>query len=109
MALAEHGQVHGDDERRAARGAGALDEIADEVAVPDDVELKPEGLLGGSGDLLNRADGHGGEGEWNAEIARGAGGKDFAGGVLHAQHADGRERGGDGGFAAKKAAIGLDV
>ena len=109
MALAEHGQVHGDDERRAARGAGALDEATDEVAVSDNIELKPEGLLGGSGDLLNRADGHGGEGEGDSEIARGAGSKDFACGVLHAQHADGRERGGDGGVAAKKVAIGLHV
>ena len=74
-----------------------------------DVELKPEGLLGGSGDLLNRADGHGGEGEGDAKIARGAGSKDFAGGVLHAQHADGRERGRDGGVAAEEVAIGLHV
>jgi hypothetical protein len=106
VALAEELEVEREHQGRALRGAGALDELVHEDLVLHDVELEPEGLFGDVlADVLDGADGHGGEREGDAEPRGGAGGEDLAVGVLHAEGADGREGRGHGHALAQHGAL----
>ena len=77
---------------RAAGGLGAVDQALDEVAVAHHVELEPERLRRGAGDVLDRADAHRRQRERDAELLRRARGEDLAVGVLHAGQPDRRDR-----------------
>ena len=92
MTLAEHLQVHGEDQRAAVRGGGARDQLGDELAVAHHVELEPERLAGLRRDVLDRGDRHGGETEGDAHGIRSARGVDFAVGMLHAEEPHRRDR-----------------
>ena len=72
----------------AARWINSLDE----AAVAHDVELEPERFRYSRGNVLDRADRHGGEREGDAGGLRRAGGKNFAVAVLHAAQPDRRQR-----------------
>ncbi len=52
LAMAAHRHIDGQEQRRIAGGLGALDELADRVAVAEAVELEPVFFLGRRGDLL---------------------------------------------------------
>ena len=91
MALAEHLQIGGEHEGGALGGFGAADEVAHEFAVAHHIKLKPEGIGAVGGHVFDGADAHGGEDIGHAEFGGGAGGEDFAVGMLHAGEADGGE------------------
>ncbi len=91
VALAEDLQVDGEHQRAALGGDRPLDQRFAEAAVLHHVELKPERLLDIGGDVLDRADRHGGERVGNAGGLRGAAGEDFAVADLHAGGADRRQ------------------
>ncbi len=92
MALAEDLQVEREDERAAARGAGALEQALHEGAVAQHVRLEPERRLRVRGDVLDRADAHHAERERDAELLGGARGEDLAVGVLHPGESGRRDR-----------------
>ena len=94
VALSEDCQIEGENERGAARGLGAIDEVAGEIAVAHDVKLEPERARRVLRHVLDRTDAHGRQSERNARLFRGAGGEDFAVGMLHAGHAGRRQRDG---------------
>src|SRR5208282_6070273 len=63
MALAEHLQIDREHQRAAFGRGRTLDQGAREAAILHDVELKPERLVDGFRDILDRADRHGREAE----------------------------------------------
>jgi hypothetical protein len=91
MSLADELQIERDNQRRAPRSLGALDQRLDEAAVAHDVELEPEGLCCLTRYVLNRADAHGRERERHSCLLGCARGEDFAVGPLHAEDADRRQ------------------
>ncbi len=91
MALPDHLQVDGQHQRAAFGRDRALDQRLDEAAVLHHVELEPERLVDGGGDVLDRADRHRAQGEGNAGGLRGAAGVNFAVAVLHADQPDRRQ------------------
>ena len=92
VALAHDLKVEGNHQRRAVRGLGTLDKIADEVAVAHHIELEPERLARIGGHILDRADRHGGQGEGNAKRLGRLCGEDFTISMLHAGQAGRGER-----------------
>ena len=94
VAVAGAGSRHidGKDQRRAAGGFGALQRIAHKAAVAQDIQLEPHRALDGRGDLFDRADGNGREGERNAFVVRRAGGLHFAAAGVHPAQPDRRQR-----------------
>jgi hypothetical protein len=72
----------------------AVDQPIDEVAVAHDIELEPEGSVGVPRHVLDGADAHCRQRERDAGARGGAGGEDFAVGMLHSGHAGGRDRDG---------------
>ncbi len=100
VALSEDLQIGRQHQRRAFRRLGAVNEVQDEVAILHDVELEPEGLLRHRGDVLDRADAHGRQGEGNAELFCRAGCQHLAIGVLHAGETGRRQRHRHGSFLA---------
>ena len=93
VALADDLQVEGQHQGRAFGGFGAVDQALDVLTIAHHVELEPEGLAGGLGHILDRADAHGRKRERHAEFLGGARGQDFTVGPLHAGQADRGERG----------------
>ena len=97
----EQAGVEGDDERGKAGGFRAADEAAGKVAVAAPVELKKtRGIAHRGGDVFDRARGLATEGERNFSGGGGAGGREFAFGVIELMEADGRDHDGGGGGLA---------
>ena len=98
-APAEQAGVERNDEGGETGGFGAAEEAAGEVAVAAPVELKKtRGVAHGGGDFLDGAGRLATEGEGNFPRSGGAGGGEFALGVVELVEADGGddERGGRG-------------
>src|SRR5690606_27827107 len=78
VALAENLQVQRQYQRAAAGGLRAIDQLAGKIAVAHDIQLEPEGLRCGLGDLLDGTDTHRRQGEWNTGLLRSARREDLA-------------------------------
>ena len=83
FALANDLQIHCENERAAFGGGSAFDQGADVTAIFHDVELEPERLFDGAGDVFDRTDRHGRKREWNAGVMRRSAGENFTVAVLH--------------------------
>src|SRR6516225_3667686 len=83
VALANDLQIHSENERAAFGGGSAFDQGADVTAIFHDVELEPERLFDGAGDVFDRTDRHGRKREWNAGVMRRSAGENFTVAVLH--------------------------
>ena len=92
MTLPEDLQVDREHERAAFRGRRALDERARKAAVLHHIELEPEGLVDGGGNVLDRADRQRAQRVWNAGRVGGATGEDFPVAPLKSADADRCER-----------------
>ena len=92
VALAKHLQIDGQHQRRAVRSLGACNQVGDEAAVADHIDLEPERPLGRFSDLLHRADRHRRHAERDAGLVRGFRCENFAVAMLHAAQPDRRER-----------------
>src|SRR5215510_1186498 len=92
MALAKHLQVDGENQRIAFGDTGARENIAREAAIANDVKLKPEWPRGRLRHLLDRANGHSGQGEWDARLFGRLRRQYFTVTMLHPAQSDRRER-----------------
>ncbi len=96
MPLAQDLEVDGDDGRRAFRGLRPVEQPAHEIVVLQGIDLEPEGLGRVFGDILDRTDRHGRQGEGDTERLGRAGGLDLAVGALHPGQPDRCQRHGHG-------------
>jgi hypothetical protein len=91
MALPDHLQVDGQDQRAALGRDRAFDQRFDKAAILHHIELEPERLIDGGGDVLDRADRHRALGKGNAGGLCRTAGMDLAVAMLHAEQPDRRK------------------
>ena len=93
VALSEYLKVERDHQCRAMGRLGPVDQALNEAAVFHHIQLKPKWVAaGGLGDVFDRADAHGGQGERNAKFFGRQCPQNLAIGMLHASQAGGRNR-----------------
>ena len=72
VALAEHLQIGGENQRRAFGRLRTLDEVFHKFAVAHHIKLKPKRCTGVFGHIFNRANRHGGKRKRHTEFFGGA-------------------------------------
>ena len=92
MTQARHGQVHREQQRRAATVARAPEQALHDLAIPHHVELEPEWPRRGGANLLDRADADRRQRKGHARSPRGPHALRLAAAREHARHADRRQR-----------------
>ncbi len=92
VTLADDLEVDGENQGAAFCRRGALDQRTNIAAILHHIELKPERLADGGGDVLDRADRHRRQRVRNSRLLRRAAGQYLTVAVLHAGQPDRRQR-----------------
>ena len=92
VTLSQDLQIQRQYQSRATRHLGAFNQTGHKLAVTHDIKLKPKTSTCVFGHFFDGANAHGGEGEGDAKFLRCTSRQNFAIGVLHTNHAGGRNR-----------------